>query len=286
MDGPKIVLDVFSDILLGRREKKGCVFQIGAGVVYRMVLMENDFDSSVFPWKIHDRFLDCHFHFPIGFFEQAISERTLGVFDLKFRVFGKYRCEIHDGPVDDARTVARAQELPSNFLLLSRIEPDKPGAEKISGKYLFQVRIERKGGDIVCESPNRLRGIGADARERPEFRTFSRKYPPVIRGYDFRAGEQIAGSGIVPESLVIRKKGLIIGERERLDGRKSFQNPFVESDYPVRLGLLEKYFGQPDAIPPRRIVQMVEMPPGKVVSAMFRMPSNQFGIFKNGKQFQ
>ncbi len=142
----------------------------------------------------------------------------------------------------------------------------------ISGKYLIKIRVETKNRFIVDEGSDSSNSIGSDSGEFYKFFGIIWEYSTVFLGYHSCSFEHISSSGIVPESLIVRKEFFIRGSGKRFYGREYFQDIFIISNHSIDLGLLEEYLREPNMIAKIFFSESKILPPGKTMATVFFGP--------------
>lgn len=116
------------------------------------------------------------------------------------------------------------------------------------GKNLLKVGVEAQDRLVVDKGSDGGGGIRSDSRKFHEFFRIVREYSPVLFGDNLSSFEHISGTGIVPESLIVRKEFLIGCQAQGFDRGEILQDIVIVADNPIHLRLLEKYLREPDVV--------------------------------------
>lgn len=138
-----------------------------------------------------------------------------------------------------------------DFTLLIIREFDILGSSIVSREYDLQIGIPGEECFAIAECEDCSRRIFADSGEFFELLLVSREYSGMFTTHDIRSFEEIASSGVVSESLIVREELIIVGSCKMLDGRIFAQYPLIKRYHTICLGLLEENLSEPDMVDSR-----------------------------------
>ena len=284
----KKILYMFSCVIVECRiEHEGSVRRTSWQREVSFVVFMKDDDDFCISCREYD---SCGF---FGIFECpsclvpfSALDRIVFPVDL-FRIFQVYDTrEVHESVVDGTNELClcgffsgrfRDEHLKTCFDILFFLvgEFSVFCSEIVSREDFFEIGIPGEIWFSVSERENGTGSIVANSREFFEDIFFLRKMSVEIFVNDAGGFEEIAGSRIISHSLIVREECVIIDSCERLNVRKLLGYPSKISDHSVDLRLLEEDLREPDPVESRFVVEIV-FSPGKVTSAVFTVPFDEY----------
>ena len=178
--------------------------------------------------------------------------------------------EVHDGLVEEVGPHRVDEGVEEVFKLALGGGGADGGVDAVEPcNEAVHVAVDDGVGESECEGGYGCRRIAANAFEGENLLVGAGENSMQVVGYVPGGGVEVAGAGVVAQSLPAFQHLFLGSVGQVLDGRVARDEVFVICPPLLYAGLLEDDFGQPD------IVWIVRAPPGQIAT-VFVVPVNDF----------